>query len=144
MAYRKDQGRLARMATFWSLAVLLAYGCIRMRTELSGLFPDSMGKGIGGMTLPLVGMELSPALLLSIASFVIGLWFLNRTLEKPKNADLLIETEAELRKVTWPTLDETIDGSIVVMVVVIFLMVFMASADFILGEVFTRIITGQA
>ncbi|WP_419190395.1 preprotein translocase subunit SecE [Saltatorellus ferox] len=132
------------MATFWSLAVLLAYGCIRMRTELSGLFPDSMGKGIGGMTLPLVGMELSPALLLSIASFVIGLWFLNRTLEKPKNADLLIETEAELRKVTWPTLDETIDGSIVVMVVVIFLMVFMASADFILGEVFTRIITGQA
>lgn len=144
MAYRKDQGRLARMATFWSLAVLLAYGCIRMRTELSGLFPDSMGEGLGGMTLPLVGLALSPALLLSIASFVVGLWFLNRTLEKPKNADLLIETEAELRKVTWPTLDETIDGSIVVMVVVIFLMAFMAGADFVLGEVFTRIITGQA
>ena len=144
MAYRKDQGRLARMATFWSLAILLAYGCIRMRTELSGLFPDSMGEGLGGMTLPLVGMPLSPALLLAIATFVIGLWFLNRTLEKPKNADLLIETEAELRKVTWPSLDETIDGSIVVMVVVIFLMAFMAGADFVLGEVFTRIITGQA
>ncbi len=144
MAYRKDQGRLARMATFWSLAILLAYGCIRMRSELSGLFPDSLGKGLGGMTLPLVGMALSPALLLSIGSLVAGLFFLNRTLEKPKNADLLIETEAELRKVTWPTLDETIDGSIVVMVVVVFLMVFMAGADFVLGEVFTRIITGQA
>ena len=132
------------MATFWSLAVLLAYGCIRMRLELAGQFPDSMGKGIGGMDLPLVGMPLSPALLLAIASFVIGLWFLNRTLEKPKNADLLIETESELRKVTWPSLDETIDGSIVVMVVVVFLMAFMAGADFILGEVFTRIITGQA
>ncbi|MFT6832393.1 MAG: preprotein translocase SecE subunit [Planctomycetota bacterium] len=144
MAYRKDQGRLARMATFWSLAVLLAYGCIRMRTELSGLFPDSLGEGLGGMTLPLVGMPLSPALLLAIGSFVLGLWFLNRTLEKPKNADLLIETESELRKVTWPSLDETIDGSIVVMVVVVFLMAFMAGTDFILGEVFTRIITGQA
>lgn len=144
MAYRKDQGRLARMATFWSLAVLLAYGCIRMRTELSGLFPDSLGEGLGGMTLPLVGMPLSPALLLAIGSFALGLWFLNRTLEKPKNADLLIETESELRKVTWPSLDETIDGSIVVMVVVVFLMAFMAGTDFILGEVFTRIITGQA
>lgn len=144
MAYRKDQGRLARMATFWTLAVLLAYGCIRMRSELSGLFPDSMGEGLGGMTLPLVGLPLSPALLLAIGSFVVGLLFLNRTLEKPKNADLLIETEAELRKVTWPSLDETIDGSIVVMAVVVFLMVFMAGADFILGEVFSRIITGQA
>ena len=144
MAYRKDQGRLARMATFWSLAVLLAYGCIRMRSELSGQFPDSMGNGIGGMTLPLVGLPLSPALIVSIGAFFLGLWFLNRTLEKPKNADLLIETEGELRKVTWPTLDETIDGSIVVMVVVLFLMVFMAGADFVLGEVFSRIITGRA
>ena len=65
-------------------------------------------------------------------------------MEKPKNADLLIETESELRKVTWPTLDETVDGSIVVMVVVIFLMGFMAGADYVLGEVFGRIITGRA
>jgi len=144
MAYRKDQGRLARMATFWSLAVLLAYGCIRMRSELSGMFPDSLGAGLGGATLPLVGLALSPALLISGGAFALGLWFLNRTLETPKNADLLIETEAELRKVTWPTLHETIDGSIVVMVVVIFLMAFMAGADFVVGEVFTRIITGQA
>ena len=70
------------------------------------------------------------------------MFFLNRTLEKPKNADLLIETESELRKVTWPTIDETIDGSIVVMAVVLFLMAFMAGADFVLGEIFTRIITG--
>ena len=42
------------------------------------------------------------------------------------------------------TLDETVDGSIVVMVVVIFLMGFMAGADYVLGEVFGRIITGRA
>lgn len=144
MAYRKDQGRMARMATFWSLAILLAYGCIRMRSELSGWKPDSLGTALGGVELPLVGLALSPALLLAIGTFVVGLIFLNRTVEKPKNADLLIETESELRKVTWPTLDETIDGSIVVMVVVIFLMAFMAGADFVLGEVFTRILTGRA
>lgn len=144
MAYRKDQGRLARMTTFWSLAILLAYGCIRMRSELTAQFPDSVGAPLSeGLTLPLVGIPVSIALIVSVAAFVFGLWSLNRFLEKPKNADLLIETESELRKVTWPTIDETIDGSIVVIVVVVFLMAFMAGADYVLGEVFTRIITGR-
>lgn len=142
MAYRKDQGRMARMATFWSLAILLAYGCIRMRTELSAWKPDSLGEGLGGVTVPATGLALSPALIIALAVFAIGMFFLYRAVEKPKNADLLIETESELRKVSWPTLDETVDGSIVVMVVVIFLMSFMAGADFVLGRVFKRILLG--
>ncbi|MDG1049331.1 MAG: preprotein translocase subunit SecE [Planctomycetota bacterium] len=143
MAYRKDQGRLARMTTFWSLAVLLAYGCIRMRAELTGQFPDSLGAAVSdGLVLPLVNLPLSPALIASVLSLVAGLFLLNRALERPKNADLLIETESELRKVTWPTVDETVDGSVVVIVVVLFLMGFMAAADFVLGNLFARIITG--
>ena len=135
---------MARMATFWSLAILLTYGCIRMRGELTSQFPDSLGAAFSeGLKVPLVGLALSPALIASIVAWAFGMWFLSRTLEKPKHADLLIETESELRKVTWPTIDETIDGSIVVMAVVIFLMAFMAGADFVLGEVFTRIITGK-
>ncbi|MDB2576809.1 preprotein translocase subunit SecE [Planctomycetota bacterium] len=142
MAYRKDQGRLARMTTFWSLAVLLAYGCIRMRAELTGKFPDSIGSSLSdGLVIPLVNLPLSPALIASVAALVVGLWFLNRTLDRPKNADLLIETESELRKVTWPTVDETVDGSVVVIVVVLFLMGFMAAADFVLGRGFTYILT---
>ncbi len=142
MAYRKDQGRLARMTTFWSLAVLLAYGCLRMRLELTGMFPESLGAPLSdGLTIPLVNIPMSPALFAAVASLVIGLWFLNRTLERPKNADLLIETESELRKVTWPTVDETVDGSVVVIVVVLFLMGFMALADYVLGNLFARIIT---
>jgi hypothetical protein len=27
-AYRGDQGRLARLAVFWALAILLFYGCV--------------------------------------------------------------------------------------------------------------------
>ena len=134
---------MARMATFWSLAVLLSYGCVRMRSELTSQFPDSLGAAFSeGLKAPLVGLAVTPALIASIVAFVLGMWFLHRTLEKPKNADLLIETESELRKVTWPTIDETIDGSIVVMVVVLFLMTFMAGADYILGAVFKRILLG--
>lgn len=144
MAYRKDQGRMARMATFWSLAILLAYGCVRMRGELSAWQPNTLGSSIGGLRLPIVGLELSPALLAALAVFGLGMFFLHRYLETPKQADLLIETESELRKVSWPTLDETIDGSIVVVVVVVFLMAFMAGADFVLGQFFSRIILGGA
>ena len=39
-------------------------------------------------------------------------------------------------------LNTRVDGSVVVIVVVLFLMGFMAAADYLLGNVFTRIITG--
>jgi preprotein translocase SecE subunit len=151
MAYRKDQGRLARMAAFWTLAVLLLYGCVQLRTELTSLFPASLGKPFGsdagnhgGLRLPIIGVDVSIALLLAVAVAGGGLWLLHRWLEAPKRADLLIATEHELRKVTWPSFDEAVDGSIVVVVVVVFLMGFMAAADYLLGIVFQRIITGGA
>lgn len=149
MAYRKDQGRFVRMAAFWTLAILLLYGCMQLRTELTSIFPESLGRvfganeaGEGGWRLPVVGVNVSVALLISVLAAVSGLWLLHRWLDAPKRADLLIETEHELRKVSWPTLDEAVDGSIVVVVVVLFLMGFMAVADYVLGIVFQRIITG--
>lgn len=148
MAYRKDQGRLARMAAFWTLAILLIYGCIRLKRELTSFFPDSVGRAFGatteggGLRIPIVGVDLSIALIVSVLCAGAGLWLLYRWLEAPKRADMLIETEHELRKVSWPTLDEAVDGSIVVVVVVLFLMGFMFVSDYVLGRVFTRIITG--
>ena len=60
-----------------------------------------------------------------------------------ENADLLIETEAELRKVYWPTLEESINGSWTVLLTVVFLMAFLAGADYVLGEVSRVILTGS-
>ena len=95
---------------------------------------------MGATVLQLIARQFGAKGILVIVAVVAGMWFLNRTLETPKNADLLIETENELRKVTWPTLDETVDGSVVVIVVVVFLMTFMAGADYFLGELFKRIL----
>lgn len=149
MAYRKDQGRFARMAAFWTLAILLLYGCLQLRTELTSIFPESLGHafgadatGEGGLRIPIFGVNVTAALIIAVLVATSGLWLLHRWLDAPKRADLLIETEHELRKVSWPTLDEAVDGSIVVVVVVLFLMGFMAAADYVLGIVFQRIITG--
>jgi preprotein translocase SecE subunit len=66
----------------------------------------------------------------------LGVTFLAyRWLESPKIADLLIETEHELRKVTWPTGKEVLNSSIVVVVCVALLMVFLAGADWALARV---------
>ena len=56
-------------------------------------------------------------------------------------ADLLIETEAEMKKVTWPSLSETMSGSITVILTVLVLMAILALFDMALGNVATKLLT---
>ena len=141
MAYKKDQGRMARMTVFWSIAVLVLYGCTSLHTTLQGM--GNLADPLGGMgRIPLIGVVPNLALVISILAGLLGLWLLYRWEQKPKNADLLIETEAELRKVTWPTIDEAIDSSLVVAGTVLFLMTFIAGADWFLGRLAQRILMG--
>ena len=144
MAYRKDQGRMARMTAFWSLAILIFYGCVSLRTELATTFAESLGQPINGMRIPVLGLDLSPALLITAFVLALSLAMLYRWEQTPKNADLLIETESELRKVSWPSLDEAINGSWAVMLTVLVLMGFLAGIDFLLGRVARVILTGGA
>jgi preprotein translocase SecE subunit len=140
--YKKNQGRMVRMAAFWTLAILLLYGSDWLKTELTTFFPNWLGRPFGyeegqprsGLYLPILHIGLSPAFLISAVALVGGIVLLHRWLEKPKNADLLIETEAELKKVTWPTFNEAVDGSVVVIVCVLVLMVFLAGVDWVLGR----------
>ena len=133
---------MVRMAAFWTLAILLLYGTVSLRSELAISFPTVMGRAFGanpdvpgsGIHLPLLRVGLSPAFLVAATVFVAGIFLLHRWLETPKNADLLIETESELRKVTWPTFTEAVDGSVVVVVSVVVLMLFLAGVDWLLGR----------
>jgi preprotein translocase SecE subunit len=47
-----------------------------------------------------------------------------------------------MRKVTWPTFAEALNSSVVVIVCVVFLMAFLAGADWVLGQWTTRLLTG--
>ena len=128
------------MAAFWILAVLWFYGTISLNEELASF--ESLGTAIRGMRIPVVGMDLTPALLISFFALVAGLGLLHRWQNKPKNADFLIETESELRRVTWPSLDEAINGSLVVIACVLFLMFFLAATDYMLGRLTRTILFG--
>jgi preprotein translocase SecE subunit len=144
MAYKSDQGRLARLAAFWSLAALVFYGCVSLRQTLSAAFGGALSKPFfaGMKQLPVLGLTLNAALSITAVVLFAGWFFLYRWQQTPKVADLLIETENELRKVTWPTIAEAVNSSLVVIACVLFLMGFLAGADYLLGRWTTLILTG--
>lgn len=131
--YKEDQGRLARMAAFWLLTLLCFFGASFLFDQL--VTSASLREPIGGLRIPVIAVDVSPAFLISATACVLGVYFLNRWQQKPKVADLLIDTEAELRKVTWPTMEEVINSSMVVIVFVLFLGVFLAFADLVLTRI---------
>jgi preprotein translocase SecE subunit len=144
MAYKSDQGRLARLAAFWSLAALVFYGCVSLRQTLSAAFEGALSRPFfaGMKQLPVLGLSLNAALLITAVVLFAAWFFLYRWQQTPKVADLLIETENELRKVTWPTISEAVNSSLVVIACVLFLMGFLAGADYLLGRWTTLILTG--
>ncbi len=139
MAYKPEQGRLARMAVFWMLWLLIIYGCMSFRHELNGwkFLPAAMHNPV--FSLPVLGEVSINWLIALVAIPAVSALVLYRALNKPKYADYLIETENELRKVAWPTFVETRGASIVVIVSVLILMGYLAGADVLLGSFFKRL-----
>lgn len=142
MAYKKDQGRLARMAVFWTLAILIFWGCRSLYFTL-GQQSEALGKALGGFRIPVLDLPGSPALLIAALVFSGAVFLLYRWMETPKTADMLIETESELKKVTWPTTQEVINSSVIVIVCVLFLMGFMALSDIVLARVAGLLLFGR-
>lgn len=128
MSYKKDQGRFVRMAAFWSILGLVAYGCFGgLRYVVDGWtgqkpwvpqFPLLHKFGIG---------EAVALAVVAVAALAAHRW-----LNTPRVANLLIDTEAELRKVTWPNAKETWTGTIAVAVTVVVLLAFLFTSDIVL------------
>ncbi len=129
------------MFAFWSLVFFLAFGCKFLNTQLVSNV-DALEPALGGLVIPVVQVAVNGAFLVSLVAFVTGLLFLLRWQRQQKVADFLIDTEGELRKVTWPTMPDVINSSIVVIICVLFLMGFMAAADWFFGRVARSLFIG--
>ena len=114
--YKRNQGRIARQATFAALAVLVALGA----WSLSEFYQD---RG------PAVHYFVPFVLLLA------GLWASFRIVQMPMFADFLISVEGEMNKVSWPSRGELFRASIVVMVVIFFLAALLFMYDLVLREI---------
>lgn len=135
--FKPEQGRYVRLTAFWSLTALWFYGCYRLWETLSDLRWSwaTWLRTRWVEELPLVEWPLTPAAVIAILVFLGGIASLQLFLNKPNVADLLIETEAELRKVTWPTFRDTLSSSLVVLSTVFVMFLLLAVFDFVLGQV---------
>ncbi|MFN0206443.1 MAG: preprotein translocase subunit SecE [Planctomycetota bacterium] len=143
--YKPDQGRYVRMATFWILTFLIGYGCYRLSETLADLrygWAEWLRRPIIN-ELPLVETSFIAASLVAFAVFLLSIAGLQIILNKQKIADSLIETEGELRKVTWPTFRDTMSASIVVLVCVLILFILLGVYDMAIGKSFDVIFFGK-
>src|SRR3990172_1219609 len=110
-AYKKGQGVLVRRCAFWILALLIIWGGRSLydwlvNVEMGGRFLATLlveGKGKQGYLLPVLDQRFDVAFAVSWGLVLAALFFLWRFLNRPRSADFLVETDAELKKVTWPS-----------------------------------------
>jgi preprotein translocase subunit SecE len=128
--YKRNQGRITRQVTFAVLAVTLATGVWRLAQLLPAWFASTgevaMTSSGGGSFSPDMGVLrfLVPGLLLAA-----GLWFVFRLVNYPPFADFLIAVETEMTKVSWPSADEVIRSSAVVIFLIFALAAILAAYD---------------
>ena len=111
--YKRNQGKIARQATFAALAVIF---------------------GLGAWSLSEFYQDKGPALhyFVPLVFLLVGLWASFRIVQMPAFADFLISVEGEMNKVSWPSRGELFRASIVVMLVIFFLAALLFVYDFVL------------
>ena len=112
--YKPNQGRIVRQLTALTIWIIAGLGCWAMYSSLRGGL-DSTASLIPGLKNSFL-IAGAPAI-----TFLAGLWFGYRVVNWPRFADFLIAVEAEMNKVTWPSKEELIRASIVVMFTIFFL-----------------------
>lgn len=115
--YKRQQGRIVRQVTAFALAIICLLG-------LWQLYVSCPGKHlIQFVVIPLLGL--------------LACWFAFRLVCMPSFADFLIQVEAEMRKVSWPTRSELIAASTVVIIVMFFLAALLFGYDCLINWLFT-------
>ena len=98
---------------------------------------NTCGSGSASMSLPVMssgGGAMSPDM--GVLRFLVpglllaaGLWFVFRLVNYPPFADFLIAVETEMTKVSWPSVDEVIRSSAVVIFLIFALAAILAAYD---------------
>lgn len=123
------------MVAFWGLVLLVVYGCFHgggLVTVLDGWLGENNKAYVD--PFPLLG-SLKTSTLIALAVTLVSGFAFYRILNRPRIADTLIETEAEMAKVTWPTWPETWSGTMAVVGMVLVLFVFLTLVDLALLKV---------
>lgn len=132
--YKPDQGMLTRWIAFWGVAALVIWGGLALYDWLVGNFDFArtllLESGSEGTLIPVIDQRLNWAFVLCWITVLGGTLGVHRMLlANPRNAEFLIATDEEIRKVTWPSWKDALNSAIVVMAFVAILAVFLVLSD---------------
>jgi preprotein translocase SecE subunit len=140
-SYRRGAGRRVRTFATFLLVALLAWMCYALMQ-----YGNTRLDRLVGNEDPFFGSELissgsaltewvTPSAIGAVVIFALGLYGLRRWLNRPKFADLLIETEAELKRVRWAPKKEVNRATVVVLYFVFWftLLLFVYDLTFTMG-----------
>ncbi|MHC4339126.1 MAG: preprotein translocase subunit SecE [Planctomycetota bacterium] len=134
-AYKTGQGSFARLAAVMGLVIAAFLGCVELYSWIQQPDDQPILPGRVFEDLPLLGVPLSITFLGCVALFLVLLWLIRKWLSRPAVADALIETEMELKKVSWPTRDESVSATWIVIMVTLLLTISLAFFDIVLRSV---------
>jgi len=124
--YKRSQGRIVRQVTCLAIWVAFAISAYRLLVYLRTVIRDDQMAFVA---------YAAPAILL-----VLGFWIGYRIVNLPTFADFLIAVEAEMNKVSWPSKQELVRASIVVIVLIFGLTVVLYLYDVTWAMLLSRVL----
>jgi len=135
--YKQGQGSRARLLAVVSGVALIIWGGFALWRTLIG--SDALSSAL--LEIPQLGFDITFAFIIALlvtAGGIVGIaWIFNR----PKTVDLLVETEAEMKKVSWPSRQEAWNSSLVVVVTVIVMMGLLFVYDVVLNFLIRQLLS---
>jgi len=130
--YKPGQGRGARGAAYVLGGLLIIFGGIRLYATINVPGNEWVSD------VPLIG-AISPYNVIALVVVLLGLLGLHLLLNRQPVVDTLIDTEAEMKKVSWPSKREVKNATVVVVIVTFTMAMILFGFDRLLREFFRLI-----
>ncbi len=127
---KKGQGIYARRLAYGLCGALVAFGAYALWTVI-----NRADKGVMVDNVPVIG-EITVYNVIALVVFLIGMLLLHLFLNRVGMVDLLIDTEQEMKKVSWPSKKEVKNSTIVVVIVTFVMAMSLFGFDKLLRAVF--------
>lgn len=139
--YKTQQGLIVRWGVFSITSILFLFGTYRLYYSFSwfGWAWATRAWPELSFELPLVAIPInvSPALLISLGCGIVCLLVIGYlSFYNLRISDFLIDTESEMRKVSWPTPGDVVKSSLAIVFIVVLLAVYILLIDTILANFF--------
>lgn len=126
---KAGQGSLTRLVTWMVLTLAVGLGCFEFYKWIHSTADSSLVPGEWFRRLPFFGVPFSWKFLLCLLLFVGLMMFVRWIMSRPSTSATLVETELEMKKISWPTKQESLNAMWVVVFVTLVLTVTLAAFD---------------